>query len=177
MSNSLPFKNTVDTETYLAFQALLYKEARLLDQEDYEQWLAMLADDIHYYMPVPARYLREEKKQAIKPLDAHIFNDYKKQIELRIARFATNLVWSENPQNAINHTVTNIEVFPTDVDGEWNALSVVTVLRSRLDGVEKRMVVSRDDIWRIEGDSLKLAKRNMLFNHTVVPDSNLNFFF
>lgn len=118
MSNSLPFKSTVDTDTYLAFQALLYKEARLLDHEDYEQQLTMLAEDIHYYMPVPARYLREEKKQAIKPLDAHIFNDYKKQIELRIARFATNLVWSENPQNAINHTVINIEVFPTDVDGE-----------------------------------------------------------
>ena len=177
MNNSLPFKNAVDTETYLAFQALLYKEARLLDCEDYEQWLAMLADDIHYYMPIPARYLREERKQAIKPLDANIFNDYKKQLELRVARFATNLVWSENPQNLINHSVSNIEVFPTDMKGEWNVLSVVTVLRSRLDGVEKRMVVSRNDIWRVEDDSLKLAKRHMLFNHTVVPDSNLNFFF
>ena len=77
----------------------------------------------------------------------------------------------------INHAVSNIEVFPTEVEGEWNVLSVVTVLRSRLDGVEKRMVVSRDDIWRLEDNSLKLAKRSMLFNHTVVPDSNLNFFF
>ena len=177
MSQSLPFKNAVDADTYQTFQTLLYKEARLLDHEEYDQWLAMLTDDIHYYMPVPARYLREEKKQAIKPLNANIFNDYKKQLELRIARFATNLVWSENPQNLINHSVSNIEVFPTDVEGEWNVLSVVTVLRSRLDGVEKRMVVSRNDIWRIEDNSLKLAKRNMLFNHAVVPDSNLNFFF
>lgn len=177
MSKAFPLKNSVDTETYLGFQALLYKEARLLGKEDYEQWISMVADDIHYYMPMPARYLRDEKKQSIKPLDANIFNDYKAQIELRIARMGTNLVWCENPQNVLNHAVSNIEVLRSDVEGEWQVLSTVTVHRSRLDGVEKKMIVSRDDIWRLEEGGVKLAKRNMLFNHTVVPDSNINFFF
>ena len=177
MSSSLPIKAAVDTETYLVFQGLLFKEARLLDAENYEEWIAMVADDIHYYMPMPGRYLRAEKKEGIKPLEANIFNDYKKQIELRIARIRTNLVWCEDPKNEINHAVTNVEVFPTDVEGEWQVLSTVTVHRSRLDGVEKRLVVSRDDVWRVEGNEVKLAKRHMLFNHTVVPDSNLNFFF
>ena len=177
MSKPFPTNNGVDTETYLGFQALLYKEARLLGTENYKQWITMIADDIHYYMPMPARYLRDEKKAAIKPLDANIFNDYKKQIELRIARMGTSLVWCEDPQNILNHAVTNIEVFPTDVEGEWKVLSTVTVHRSRLDGVEKKMIVSRDDLWRLEGSEVKLTKRYMLFNHTVVPDSNINFFF
>lgn len=176
MTTSLPIQAPVNSDTYLAFQSLLFKEARLLDTEEYQQWLDMLTEDIHYYMPFPARYLREEKNTE-KTLEANVFNDYKPQLALRVSRFATSLVWSENPQNLIRHSVSNIEVFPTDTDGEWQVLSLVTVSRNRLDGDERRMLVSRTDTWRIEGDQVKLAKRHMLFNHTVVPDSNLNFFF
>lgn len=177
MSSSLPMTSPVDTNTYLAFQSLLYTEARLLDNEQYEDWLDMLTEDIHYYMPMPSRRVRDEKASAIKPLEANIFNDKKQHLQLRVDRFRTNFVWSENPQNHLRHLVSNIEVFPTDTDGEWQVLSVVTVYRNRLDGEERRMIVSRDDIWRVEGTAVKLARRTMQFNHAVVPDSNLNVFF
>ncbi len=177
MSGSLPITSPVDADTYLAFQSLLYREARLLDNEQYEDWLDMLTEDIHYYMPMPTRRARDEKASAIKPLEANIFNDRKQHLQLRVDRFRTNFVWSENPQNHLRHLVSNIEVLPTDTDGDWQVLSVVTVYRNRLDGEERRMIVSRDDIWRVEAAAVKLARRTMQFNHAVVPDSNLNVFF
>lgn len=177
MSHSLPMTNPVDAETYLAFQNLLYQEARLLDNEQYEDWLDMLCDDIHYYMPMPTRGDREEKESTSKPLEANIFNDKKPHLQLRVARFRTGFVWSENPQNHLRHLISNIEVFPGDTKEEWKVLSVATVYRNRLDGEERRMIVSRTDTWRVEGNTVKLARRNMVFNHAVVPDSNLNIFF
>ncbi len=177
MSSSLPIASPVDADTYLALQGLLFSEARLLDNEQYEDWLDMLTQDIHYYMPMPSRRARDEKESAIKPLEANIFNDKKQHLQLRVDRFRTNFVWSENPQNHLRHLVSNIEVFPTETDGEWQVLSVVTVYRNRLDGEERRMIVSRDDIWRVEGKAVKLARRTMQFNHAVVADSNLNIFF
>ena len=177
MSGSLPITSPVDTETYLAFQNLLYKEARLLDNEQYEDWLEMLSDDVHYYMPMPARYNRDEKDTGRQALEANIFNDKKKHLQLRVDRFRTNFVWSENPQNHLRHLISNIEVFPGDIKDEWKVLSIAMVYRNRLDGEERRMIVSRTDVWRVEGDTVKLAKRNMVFNHAVVPDSNLNVFF
>ncbi len=177
MSRGLPIANPVDTETYLAFQSLLYKEARLLDGELYEEWLDMLTDDVHYYMPTPVRYDRDEKPGAKKPLESNIFNDKKQHLELRINRLRTGFIWSENPQNHLRHLISNIEVFPADSEGEWQVLSVTTVCRNRLDGEERRLIVSRTDTWRIEADTVKLARREMIFNHSVVPDSNLNVFF
>ena len=177
MSGSLPIPNPVDSETYLAFQNLLYTEARLLDGEQYEDWLDMLTDDVHYYMPMPVRYDRAENTSTTKALEANIFNDKKQHLQLRVARLRTGFVWSENPQNHLRHLISNIEVFPTDIDGEWRVLSVVTIYRNRLDGEERRMIVSRTDTWRVEGEKVKLALRNMVFNHAVVPDSNLNVFF
>lgn len=177
MSGSLPISGPVDADTYLALQSLLFAEARLLDGEQYEEWLAMLTDDVHYYMPMPVRHARDEKSFVNKPLEANIFNDKKRHLQLRVDRFRTNFVWSENPQNLVRHLITNIEVFPTDVAGEWKIFSVAMVYRNRLDGEERRMIVSREDIWRVEGEAVKLARRNMAFNHAVVPDSNLNIFF
>ncbi len=173
----LPVSSPVDTETYLALQGLLFAEARLLDNEQYEDWLDMLSDDVHYYMPMPVRYQRDEKENAARALDANIFNDYKDQLKLRVSRFRTGFVWAENPQNHLRHLVSNIEVFPGEIDSEWRVLSVVTVHRNRLDSEEHRMIVSRTDTWRTEGDQVKLAERNMVFNHAVIPDSNLNIFF
>jgi 3-phenylpropionate/trans-cinnamate dioxygenase beta subunit len=174
---SLPVSAPVETETYLTIQSLLYAEARLLDSEQYEDWLDMLTDDLHYYMPMPVRYARDEKKNPSRAMEANIFNDHKEHLKLRVARFRTGLVWAENPQNHLRHLVSNIEVFPTDTDGEWQVLSVVTVHRNRIDGEERRMIVSRTDTWRLEDDKLKLAKRDMVFNHAVIPDTNLNIFF
>ena len=33
-------------------EQFLYHEARLLDERKFDDWLALLTDDIHYWMPI-----------------------------------------------------------------------------------------------------------------------------
>ena len=39
-----------DIQTYVQLQRRLYEEARLLDQERYDDWLTLLCDDVNYQM-------------------------------------------------------------------------------------------------------------------------------
>lgn len=46
-------------------QQTLFREARLLDEERYDEWVQMLAHDIHYYMPgMETRYRRDTVEQV-----------------------------------------------------------------------------------------------------------------
>jgi Ring hydroxylating beta subunit. len=42
-------------DIYQAVQRQLYHEARLLSASQYDNWLAMLSDDINYAMDMPQR--------------------------------------------------------------------------------------------------------------------------
>src|SRR4051794_31456249 len=46
--STLPFGD----ERHLLAHQWLVDEAYLLDDQEYEQWLALLTDDVHYIMPV-----------------------------------------------------------------------------------------------------------------------------
>ena len=41
----------MNLELIKTIEQTLYREARLLDQELYKEWVVMLTDDIHYHMP------------------------------------------------------------------------------------------------------------------------------
>ena len=43
---------TADWSTWFEVQQFLFREARLLDACRYGEWLKLLTDDIHYWMPV-----------------------------------------------------------------------------------------------------------------------------
>jgi len=46
-----------DRDLVFEVEQFLYREARLLDQERYEEWLGLMTEDIHYWMPgVQARF-------------------------------------------------------------------------------------------------------------------------
>ena len=47
-------------------EQFLYHEARLLDQRRFHEWIELLADDIHYWMPVrTSRYEKTSKSIVI----------------------------------------------------------------------------------------------------------------
>ena len=41
----------VDLATHHRIEQFLFREARLLDEERWDDWLALMAEDIHYWMP------------------------------------------------------------------------------------------------------------------------------
>ena len=43
--------SSVNVELLHEVEQFLYREARLLDAEQFDGWLEMLTEDIHYWMP------------------------------------------------------------------------------------------------------------------------------
>ena len=155
----------------------LYREARLLDQERHDEWLAMLAQDVHYFMPgVETRY-RKDKTDTLHDLTRMAYyNDDLATLTFRVARLQTGTAWSEDPATRYAHLITNIEVELTDVPDEYRVYSNFHSYRSRNEREEDNLIGSREDIWRRDGDSYLLAKRYILPKWSLLLSKNLNVF-
>ncbi|HQN46340.1 MAG TPA: aromatic-ring-hydroxylating dioxygenase subunit beta [Rugosibacter sp.] len=57
LSKPLEARVMLAVEKHLAVQQQLFYEARILDEERFDEWLSLLTDDIRYRMPVTERRL------------------------------------------------------------------------------------------------------------------------
>ena len=170
-------RTPVEVATHLAVAQQLYFEARLLDEERYEQWLELLADDLRYRMPLPERRFRRDAQGAHPFGPGHVFDEDKARLALRVQRLTSGMVWAEDPRNRVRRFVGNVEVYATDAPATVRVHSNVDIHRARQDGFERRLTAARADLWRHEAGHWKLACRDITFDNPVVRDSNLNVFF
>ena len=91
------------------FRRLLEREARLLDQLRYDDWLAMYAAECVYWVPSTPKAGDPRREIAI------MFDD-RRRLEDRIYRMRTGFAWSQAPASRTVRLVTNVEVFSTIVD-------------------------------------------------------------
>lgn len=164
-------------DQHLALTQQLYCEARLLDEERYADWLALLADDVHYQLPLTARRFRADRSAALAVGAGYVFDDDKARLRLRVQRLESGLVWAEDPRNSVRRIVSNVEIYRAGADGEADVHSVLEVHRSRIDAQQRRLTAARTDRWRLEEGGWHLVHRVIQFDHAVVIDSNLNVFF
>ncbi len=85
---------------------LVEREARLLDQHLYEDWLAMFAPECIYW--VPGTPERGDPRREIT-----ITFDDRRRLEDRVYRLRTGYAWSQAPASRTVRLVTNVEVFAT----------------------------------------------------------------
>jgi len=174
----------VSDERIHAVEQFLYKEARLLDDRRYNDWLELLADDIDYTMPTRHNRLREgpnEQWEVERELDELcFFEESKTSLVLRVRRFYSGMAWAEEPPSRTRHLVTNIEVVSSESADETEVFSNFLLYRSRLEGLEGDedfFVGRREDRLRREGSEWKLAKRRIIIDTVVVSAQNLSIFF
>ncbi|MES2534384.1 MAG: 3-phenylpropionate/cinnamic acid dioxygenase subunit beta [Pseudomonadota bacterium] len=159
-----------------AISAFLFEEARLMDSGRMTEWVALLTEDIHYFMPAqPAIYRRNltgvnnERKMAF-------YDDDLVMIQRRVARMIHPTAWSEDPGTRMVHQISNIEVQPTGTAGEWRVFSVAVVFRSRNEADNDTLWARREDILRSSDGSFRLAKRVVTLAHNLLTNKNLNVF-
>ena len=171
VGRSLPFGD----ERHLLAHHWLVDEAYLLDAQNYEDWLDLLADDIHYYMPVKVTTAVGAGFDTA-PGMAH-FDENKYSLSRRVARFATEHAWTEDPPSRLRHFVTNVRTFETDVAEELIVESAVLLFRSRGDVGESALVsAGREDLLRREKERWKLARRLISVDESVIRMQNLAIF-
>jgi 3-phenylpropionate/cinnamic acid dioxygenase small subunit len=89
-----------------AFRRLLEREARLLDQLRYDDWLAMYAAECVYWVPSTPKAGDPRREIAI------MFDD-RRRLEDRVYRLRTGFAWSQAPASRTVRLITNVEVFST----------------------------------------------------------------
>jgi benzoate/toluate 1,2-dioxygenase subunit beta len=84
--------------------SFLYREARLMDEHRYEEWLALWDRQATYWVPCGDENVDPRRHVSI------IYDDRRK-LEDRIARFLSGDVIAQESQTPIRRLVSNIDVF------------------------------------------------------------------
>jgi 3-phenylpropionate/cinnamic acid dioxygenase small subunit len=91
------------------FRRLIEREARLLDQLRYEDWLAMYTSECIYWVPSTPNAGDPRREIAI------MFDD-RRRLEDRVYRLRTGFAWSQAPASRTVRLISNVEVFATGRD-------------------------------------------------------------
>jgi 3-phenylpropionate/cinnamic acid dioxygenase small subunit len=86
------------------FRRLLEREARLLDQLRYEDWLAMYTAECVYWVPSTPDAGDPRREISV------MFDD-RRRLEDRIYRLRTGFAWSQAPASRTVRLIANVEVF------------------------------------------------------------------
>ncbi len=155
-------------------EQFLYREAALLDEHRLEDWLALCTDDIHYWMPI--RRTMQSKDLAnefTKPGGMAFFDDDKRTLGLRVQRLSQRGAWAEDPPSRTRHSVTNVRVLGVE-GNEIRAACNFRLYRTRLDSEEDSWIGRREDLLRRENGALKLARRHIFLDQTVILAQNMS---
>lgn len=171
-------------------EQFLYREARLLDERRFHDWLQLFTDDVHYWMGSRAnRYPRSSKAIAILDPDRYVEEDLTGEDELglfdediktltaRVARLDTGMAWAEDPPSRTRHMITNIEVESNMSDSAVTVHCNFVVYRSRAETEQDFYVGARQDKLRRVDGTWKIAQRRMVLDQNVLLAKNLSIFF
>jgi 3-phenylpropionate/cinnamic acid dioxygenase small subunit len=160
--------------------AFLYAEAELLDERRHDEWLALLADDIRYWMPMRrnVKYGDTEREFTREHEDISWFDEGKDTLTRRVRQIQTGIHWAEEPQSRITHMVSNVVLVTVAPDErEVAAKSRFLIYRNRVETETDLLVGKREDTLRRAGDGWLISRRKIILDQNVLLTKNLTFFF
>lgn len=153
----------------------VYREAELLDLRRHQEWLALLTDDVRYVIPVRVTTAHTLDDSVMGDM-AHLDED-RYSLGKRVERFATEHAWAEDPPSRSRRYVTNVRAWEGDEPFEFIVGSNVLLFRSRGDIHEPDLVsAARSDVLRRVDGTLRLARREVLLDESVVRMQNFAVF-
>ena len=160
-------------ERRLAAYDFLVAEAETLDERRYEDWLAMLTDDVRYRMPVRVTV----HGGGVSELqDMHHFDEDRYTLGKRVERLSGEHAWTEDPPSRTRRFVTNVRVRPLGAD-DVEARSYVLLHRSRGDVRPAEIIAAeRTDVLRRRGGTWTLVARDISMDEAVLRMQNLAVF-
>jgi 3-phenylpropionate/cinnamic acid dioxygenase small subunit len=170
-------------------EQFLYREARLLDERRFHEWLDLFTDDVRYWMAGRStRYPRSSKAITVLGPDRRqsdlaledelaILDETKVTLEGRIARLDTGMAWAEDPPSRTRHIITNIEVELGETASELKVYSNFLVYRTRAESEQDFYVGARQDVLRRVDGAWKIAHRKLVLDQNVLLPKNVSVFF
>jgi 3-phenylpropionate/cinnamic acid dioxygenase small subunit len=161
----------------------LYREADLLDERHYDEWLALLAEDVRYWMPMRRNVKVDdlEREFTREGRDISWFDEGKETLTRRVRQIQTGIHWAEEPVSRISHLISNIQLVEVNPSvAEPSEVSVrcrFLVYRNRVETETDILVGKREDLLRRVGPDWQIARRKILLDQNVLLSKNLTFFF
>ena len=133
-------------------EQFLFHEARLLDTQQYEEWLALFTDDATYWVPL-------EQGQKDPHETSSIIHDDRTLLELRVKQIRHPRAHARQPLARTVHQVTNV-VQLGEAKGELRIGSALTVVEFRN---EKQRVYGAlvEHRLRKSGDTFRIAHKRV----------------
>jgi len=174
-----------DVRLHFEVQRLYAREAQLLDQHRYADWLELFTEDLHYWAPVRTNRLRRQQALADgTPGEVAIFDETRASLAWRIRRFDSGMAWAEDPPSRTRHLVTNVVVHHIDpaehpgfTEDDLLVRSAFLVYRNRLEREQNVFAGRRTDVLRRTGGRLRVARRAILLDQNILQAKNISTFF
>ena len=161
---------------WLELMPFYIREAWLLDERKFAEWLDLFTDDVLYFMPRRKNVPRRESQRELTALgDLAILEEDKRYLQMRVARLDTGMAWAEDPASRTRHLVGNLEATPQE-NGEVAAKTAFMVYRSHLETDHQLLSGYRQDVLRKTDGGWKVARRMIVLDANVLLDKNLSVF-
>ena len=161
----------------------LYAEAELLDERRYDEWLALLSEDIRYWMPMRrnVKYDDTTREFTREGEDISWFDEGRDTLARRVRQIQTGIHWAEEPRSRITHMVSNVQLLEVaadmEVPSEVSVKSRFLIYRNRVETETDLLVGKREDTLRRNGNGWLIARRKIILDQNVLLTKNLTFFF
>ncbi|HLZ02286.1 MAG TPA: 3-phenylpropionate/cinnamic acid dioxygenase subunit beta [Bradyrhizobium sp.] len=161
-----------------------FHEADLLDDRRFRDWLALLTEDITYFMPI--RRNVKFGQHAARENTRHgegisWFDEDKWTLTKRIDQILTGVHYAEEPLSRITHMVSNVQIRAArpniDDARELDATSRFLVYQNRVEYETYMFVGRRNDTLRLTEQGWKIARREILLEQNVLLAKNLTTLF
>lgn len=158
----------VTDEERRALEAFVYLEAQLADESRYDEWEALLADDVRYWVPV--------QPDADPDRDVSIINDNRSRLATRLRQLRTGTRHSQAPQSSMRRMLSNL-VFERLDDGLFAVEANFVIHEYQVQSVNELA------LWpgrvryhlRADGASFKIVLKKVMLVHAAGPLPSLAF--
>jgi 3-phenylpropionate/cinnamic acid dioxygenase small subunit len=144
----------------------LYREARLMDEHAYDEWLSLWSEEGIYW--VPSNDDDADPRRAV----TMVYDD-RSQLEARIERLKSATAWAQDPRTRMRRLVSNIEISEVQ-NGQVTVLAnflINGIRRGQSDSFVGRSLYRL----RLDGEELKIAMKKVMLVRNDDPIANLTF--
>ena len=160
-------------------QDFLFLEARLLDERRLDEWIGLMADELHYFMPIRRNVKFGDWELEFSDPESEIsyFDEGLDILRGRVRQINTGVHWAEEPVSRFEHLITNVEIMKAEGD-EVLVASKFFCYQNRLADEVNHFVGRRYDTLRRDPvTAFKIVKRKIILAQNVLLPKVINTFF
>jgi 3-phenylpropionate/cinnamic acid dioxygenase small subunit len=166
--------NLARFELHHQIEDFLLREADLLDDRQFEQWLDLLTEDMRYWVPIQrnVKFGSWDNELTRAGSEINWFDEGKETLTLRVKQLMSGQHWSEEPISRTTHIVTNIRLVSSTPSAQAPAEVAVTcrflIYRNKLADQNNFFVGKREDHLRKIDGQWRISARKAILDQSVL---------